>query len=124
MPSLGRIILACVLPVSLLLGALIPATRPLDRVFFPLQALYVGLFVYHLCLVLFGLHTPTPVPPGQGRTRFAVLIPAHNEEGVIGQLLTSLRAQDYPREHYTPYVTAGLSSASRIAPLGSWQRRM
>ncbi len=107
MPSIGRIVLACVLPVSLFLGAVIPAARPLDRIFLPLQAFFLGLFVYHLCLVLFGLQaTPPRVPPGRARHRFAVLIPAHNEEAVIGPLLTSLRAQDYPQDHFRTYVVA------------------
>lgn len=35
------------------------------------------------------------VPP---KNRFAVLIPARNEANVIGQLIDSLRAQDYPEE--------------------------
>ena len=30
--------------------------------------------------------------------RFAILIPAHNEAALIGRLLESLRALDYPRE--------------------------
>lgn len=38
--------------------------------------------------------------------RFAVLIPAHNEELVLGRLLTSLHALDYPRRLFDVYVVA------------------
>ncbi|HEU5382666.1 MAG TPA: glycosyltransferase family 2 protein [Ktedonobacteraceae bacterium] len=40
------------------------------------------------------------------RIRFAVLIPAHNEEGILGTLLASLTALDYPKKHYSVYVVA------------------
>lgn len=47
---------------------------------------------------------PAPYPPAPPRTRFAVLIPARNEEAVIGALVESLRAQDYPRALYDIFV--------------------
>lgn len=37
---------------------------------------------------------------------FAILIPAHNEVPVLGALLDSLAALDYPSDHYTTYVVA------------------
>lgn len=45
-------------------------------------------------------------PLGQGRWRFAVLVPAHNEEMLIGRLLDSLAAQDYPRDRFDVHVVA------------------
>lgn len=38
--------------------------------------------------------------------RFAVLVFARNEERVVGQLLASLRAQDYPSDAFDVFVTA------------------
>src|SRR5437016_4801601 len=38
--------------------------------------------------------------------RFAILIPAHNEETVLGGLLESLRKLDYPRDSYSVHVVA------------------
>ena len=38
--------------------------------------------------------------------RYAVLISARNEEAVIGQLLDSIRRQDYPTENLTVFVVA------------------
>ena len=38
--------------------------------------------------------------------RFMMIIPAHNEESVIGNLIESLKKQDYPKELYDIYVIA------------------
>src|SRR5215471_9575182 len=43
-------------------------------------------------------------PPGPGRRRFAILVPAHNEEPVIARLLRSLAALEYP--HHDVCVVA------------------
>jgi hypothetical protein len=40
------------------------------------------------------------------RIRFAVLIPAHNEEGILCTLLESLAELDYPNDCYSVYVVA------------------
>lgn len=45
-------------------------------------------------------------PPAKPSTRFAMLIPAHNEEAVIGRLLESVRQQSYPPELLDAYVIA------------------
>src|SRR5579884_2599725 len=37
---------------------------------------------------------------------FAILIPAHNEEVMLGNLLENLFALDYPKEFYSVYVIA------------------
>src|SRR6266700_612479 len=37
---------------------------------------------------------------------FAILVPAHNEEVLLGNLLESLAALAYPKERYTVYVVA------------------
>src|SRR5947209_4321467 len=46
------------------------------------------------------------VSPAVRATNFAILIPAHNEEVLIGQLLSSLSQLNYPRDLYTIYVIA------------------
>ena len=38
--------------------------------------------------------------------RFMAIIPAHNEEAVVGNLIESLKNQDYPKELYDIYVIA------------------
>lgn len=52
--------------------------------------------------------------------RFAVLIPAHNEEVLLGQLLESLAAQDYPREQYQVIVIADNCTDATSARAGGF----
>ncbi len=42
----------------------------------------------------------------QKQLNFAILIPAHNEEALLGKLLDNLRQLRYPQDHYTVYVVA------------------
>lgn len=61
--------------------------------------------VYFAAVALFGLRGRTrtaPVRPPQ--KRFAVVVAARNEAAVIGNLVDSLCAQDYPRELYEVIV--------------------
>lgn len=72
---------------------------------------YVLLAVGYLLFPLIGalltlFFPPAPLPPGACRRNFAILIPAHNEEQVLGKLLDSIRAQDYPTNCYTVFVVA------------------
>ncbi len=43
---------------------------------------------------------------GKDLPNFAILIPAHNEEVLLGKLLDSLYELSYPKERYTVYVVA------------------
>ena len=47
-----------------------------------------------------------PGVPGEPTRRFRVLIPAHDEERLIGATLASLAAQRYPRDRYEVHVVA------------------
>ncbi len=44
-------------------------------------------------------------PRAEPRFRFAVIVPAHNEERVVGYLVEELNAQDYPRERFDVFVS-------------------
>lgn len=61
-------------------------------------------WVYQTCIALRGFFPPQPLPKARTFRRFAVLIPAHNEEKVIHSLLESLKQQDYPKELFDIYV--------------------
>jgi cellulose synthase/poly-beta-1,6-N-acetylglucosamine synthase-like glycosyltransferase len=50
-----------------------------------------------------GRSAPEPRPPDR---RFALLVPAHDEESTLPRLLTSIAALRYPREHVDVYVVA------------------
>ena len=45
-------------------------------------------------------------PPGISPLRFAILVPAHNEEALIGRALESFRHLDYPSEQFQVHVVA------------------
>ena len=51
---------------------------------------------YLLLLTLLSARNAPP-PGSSRRLRFDVLVPAHDEAGVIGRTLASLRALDWPR---------------------------
>lgn len=62
-------------------------------------------------------------PAAVRSTRFAVLIPARNEEKVIGNLIRNLQQQNYPREKFDIFVipnncTDATESAARQAGAG------
>lgn len=91
------------------------------------QAAVVFVILYNLVVYLGGLRNPRPVPRHAPRFRFAVLVPAHNEEAVIGPLIESLLRQEYPRELYDVYVVAdnctdGTAAAARAAGAVVWER--
>jgi cellulose synthase/poly-beta-1,6-N-acetylglucosamine synthase-like glycosyltransferase len=44
--------------------------------------------------------------PNSPLAHFAILIPAHNEIAVLGKLLESLAALEYPKDHFAVYVVA------------------
>ena len=55
-------------------------------------------------------------PAGPARRHFAVLIPAHDEEMLVGRLLESLRRLDYPNDRFDVCVVAD-NCQDRTAPL-------
>ena len=61
---------------------------------------------YFAIVALFGLRRPTPPAAGVAapKKRFALIVAARNEAAVIGQLVDSLHALDYPRELYEVIV--------------------
>ncbi|MEW5933014.1 MAG: glycosyltransferase family 2 protein [Bacillota bacterium] len=65
----------------------------------------LALFYYYL-LACLGMARPSCPPMARPSTRFALLIPAHNEETVLPFLLDSIAAQDYPRHLVEVYVVA------------------
>lgn len=75
-----------------------------------------ALSLYLLFLAVASLRR-LPQEAGQDNpaTRFAVLIPAHEEELVIGQLLESIYTLDYPRDLFGVYVIADHCSDSTAA---------
>jgi len=52
------------------------------------------------------LRPPTPPRAAGQQRRFAILVPAHNEEALIGRLLVNLQQLDYPSTKFDTYVVA------------------
>lgn len=65
------------------------------------------LLTYYIYLSVYGFkkegRSYAPQPP---QTRFLILVPAHNEEAVIGDMVRNLQNLDYPKEMYDFYIIA------------------
>lgn len=73
-----------------------------------LAGIYLSCYVAYW-LILLGAHFFLPVrSSGSGAllTRFAIVIPAHNEELFLPRLLASTRSEDYPSELFDAIVVA------------------
>ena len=72
-----------------------------------IMALFFLCYSYQFVYLAIGLFAkPKKIEAAAPRCRIAVLIAARNEEAVIGQLLDSVRAQNYPSELLDAYVVA------------------
>lgn len=64
------------------------------------------LFSPRVVYAITGLFLTRKFPPAKKQHKYAVLVAARNEENVIGHLIDSIRAQDYPAELVTVFVVA------------------
>ena len=64
------------------------------------------LYKYRTVYTLTGLVATRKFKPAQNLHKYAVLIAARNEETVIGNLIDSIRQQDYPSELVDIFVVA------------------
>lgn len=65
------------------------------------------MLVYQLYLTCFGFRRKTKdYEDRDPASRFLILVPAHNEERVVGDLIRNLQEMDYPPELYDVYVIA------------------
>ena len=83
---------------------------PLDLIMIPAQIILslVALYFFVLGMSgLFQLRTPITYTP---QKKFALIIPAHNEEVVIGALVDNLKSLDYPGELYDVFVVSDNST--------------
>jgi len=80
----------------------------LQAVFFIAQIVLAALVGYLLLLTAVAWRESRKgmSPSGQARSRFAILIPAHNEERLLPGLLSNLAQLDYPKALYTIHVVA------------------
>ena len=72
-----------------------------------IAALFLLCYSYQLFYIVYGCFKKSKIyPEVEPKNRYAVLIPARNEEAVIGQLIDSIKKQDYPLELLDIYVLA------------------
>jgi cellulose synthase/poly-beta-1,6-N-acetylglucosamine synthase-like glycosyltransferase len=82
------------------------AYQPLDLIMIPAQIILVLVALYFFVLGMSGLvqfRVPSIYKP---QKKFAIIVPAHNEELVIGPLVDNLLSLDYPKKLYDVFVIA------------------
>ncbi len=92
-----------------------------------MQYLILGFGFYYLivaCAGLFSRRCRKEHPPAM---RFAVIVPAHNEAKVIGNLVRNLKALEYPQHLFDIYVIAdscndNTAAAARAEGAVVWER--
>lgn len=77
-----------------------------DIVNYFVDSLIVAYTLYFVFFVVVGLYTKKQKGTSAPQRRFAVVIPAHNEEAVLPQLLRNLESLEYPRHLYKVFVVA------------------
>ena len=78
--------------------------------------------VYQAVIALFTFKKRVPYPSAAPKTRFAVVIPARNEENVIENLIGALKAQAYPADMFDIWVAVNNctdGTRERVARLGA-----
>ena len=63
-------------------------------------------FMHHAAYTLIGVFFTRKFAPAKNFHKYAILIPARNESGVIGNLIDSIHYQDYPKDFLTVFVVA------------------
>lgn len=82
---------------------------------------YMMIFIlYFLLFVVLGVWTRRPVAVQEAKSRFAIVIPAHNEEKVIGNLLENIKNMDYPSHLFSCFVIADNCTDNTAAAARSW----
>jgi cellulose synthase/poly-beta-1,6-N-acetylglucosamine synthase-like glycosyltransferase len=78
----------------------------LKYIFFGVQIFLVFFWIYWLFISFFGFGKAKKLPDQNPQKRFLILVPAHNEEKVVGNLVTNLLKLDYPKELFNVTVIA------------------
>ena len=71
-----------------------------------IQILVFIITVYYIFISLFGLYKKKTAKYIEPNKRFAIIVAAHNEEAVIGNIIDSLKELDYPKSMYDIFVIA------------------
>lgn len=77
-----------------------------DYLMIPMQLIIVFFTLYYFIIAFFGVWNRKETKIMEPRNSFAIVVAAHNEEQVIGQLIDNLHMLRYPRELYDIFVVA------------------
>jgi len=72
-------------------------------------------WIYQMGIAVRGIWSPPTLPSAKTYRKFVVLIPAHNEEKVIKNLLESLNDQDYPQDNFDVFVSCDHCTDKTVA---------
>lgn len=85
------------------IGSIYPEAEELRRIIF----LFLGFMSFHTGIYfVIGFFFTRKFKETENFHKYAILIAARNEEAVIGNLLESIKRQDYPKEYLTVFVVA------------------
>ena len=71
-----------------------------------IQTAFTWIYKYRKIYQVTGIFFTRRFPPAKRNHKYAVLVAARNEEAVLGNLIDSIRAQDYPSHLVTIFVAA------------------
>lgn len=77
-----------------------------DYIMIPMQLIIVFFTLYYFIIAFFGIWQRKENKILTPQKSFAIIVAAHNEEQVIGQLVENLLVLKYPRELYDIFVVA------------------
>jgi cellulose synthase/poly-beta-1,6-N-acetylglucosamine synthase-like glycosyltransferase len=77
----------------------------LERMLLALASALYLYWLYQMAIAVRGLRMPKRPARSATTHRFAILVPARDEEQVIGHLLDSLASQDYPKDAFDIFVS-------------------
>ena len=78
----------------------------MDKIINLLGCLLLFVGVYYLSITFFGFSYRKETYVADPQNVFAIIIPAHNEEGVVSALVENCRELDYPKNMYDIFVVA------------------
>lgn len=81
-------------------------TYILDIIMIPVQLIVAFFTIYYTVIAIFGMWHRKEKNLAEPKSKFAIVIPAHNESAVIGELLDNLKKLKYPSNLYDIFVIA------------------
>ncbi len=91
-------------------------------IFTLIQVLFIFFGLYYFLMSIYGLIEKNSSKQYRNYSplkKFAVFIPAHNEEKVIGNIVENLDCMNYPKEYYDVYVIADNCTDNTVSKASS-----